>query len=63
MKTMPCPPKVIIHRLGCQPAVRLRISPSAVVVVLLVLAAFAASTVHSRQTDGPHSLRHLSSLR
>ena len=48
MKTMPCPPKVIIHRLGCLPALRRRITPGAVVAVLLVLAAFAAGTVHSR---------------
>ena len=63
MKTMSCQPKVIIHRLGGQPVVQRRVTPGAVIVVLLLLAAFAAGTVRSRQADGPHSLRQLSSLR
>lgn len=63
MKTMSRQPKVIIHRLGAAPVVRRRFTPGAVIIVLLLLVAFAAGTVRSRHADGPHSLRHLSSLR
>ena len=63
MKTMSCQPKVIIHRLGGPVTAPRRISPGAVITVLLLLAAFAAGTVRHRWQDGPHRLRQLSSLR
>jgi hypothetical protein len=62
MKTHSCQPKVIIHRLGAQPPARRRLSPAAILVVLLALAALAGGTVRSGP-DGANRLRHLSSLR
>ena len=62
MKTSRCQPKVIIHRLGAQPPAPRRVTPAAVLIVLLVLSALAAGTVRSGH-GGPHRLPHLSSLR
>jgi hypothetical protein len=46
MKTISCPPKVIIHRLGAVPPPRRRFHPAGIV-VLLLLAGLTASAVRA----------------
>ena len=63
MKTMPCYPKVILHRLGGPSVVPRRLPPTGPILLLLMLAVLTAKAFRARSQAGDPSILHLSSLR